>query len=331
MNSKKLSIIIPVYNVENYLVQCLESVYCQNIPLENYEVICVDDCSTDKSKEIIISYQKKYDNLILIEHSENRKLGNARNSGRAIAKGKYIWNVDSDDYIKENILEDILQTCEDYKLDVLVFNFYHASKESEKLNSDYPFINSEVHTGIDFINKHCLNNFGEISPVWSQVYKRDFLDQFAIYSPPNNLGEDAPYTFKALLLARRIKSITNCFYFYRLSQNSIGENFKFKPQPEHVYEKSFICTRDIYDIIKYIPQNELQIRKAYLGICKYLISIYPDYVFNMDKNDRQYFSFLCRVNFFKDLRIIRLSKKKEIFFYLFSIIIPVVGIKRFWN
>lgn len=95
----KLSIIIPFYNVKQYIAQCLDSVYRQDIPEEEYEVICVNDASPDHSRDIVLEYQKRHKNLVLIEHEHNKKLGAARNTGRSIARGKYIWNVDSDDYI----------------------------------------------------------------------------------------------------------------------------------------------------------------------------------------------------------------------------------------
>ena len=91
----RLSIIIPFYNVEKYIAECLDSVYNQDISEEEYEVICVNDASPDNSRNIVLEYQKKHSNLTLVEHEVNKKLGAARNTGRKIARGKYIWNVDS--------------------------------------------------------------------------------------------------------------------------------------------------------------------------------------------------------------------------------------------
>ena len=107
----RLSIIIPFYNVEQYIAECLDSVYQQNIPEEEYEVICVNDASHDHSREIVLEYQKLHSNLVLVEHEFNRKLGAARNTGRAVAKGNYIWNVDSDDKIELNCLGKLLRIC----------------------------------------------------------------------------------------------------------------------------------------------------------------------------------------------------------------------------
>ena len=105
---KRLSIIIPFYNVEQYITQCLDSVYAQDIPEEEYEVICVDDCSPDNSIAIVEEYAKQHSNLIIVRNKYNRKLGGARNAGMEVATGQYVWYVDSDDYISENCLAYLL-------------------------------------------------------------------------------------------------------------------------------------------------------------------------------------------------------------------------------
>lgn len=322
-----ISIVIPIYNVENYIIQCLDSVYTQNIPEHNYEIICVDDFSPDKSKEIVREYQKKHKNLTLIEHESNKKLGAARNSGRSVAKGKYIWNIDSDDYIKPNVLKELLQICEENDLDVLMFNFDHLRNYTEKLNQKFPFLDSPVLTGIDFINKYCINNFGEISPIWTQLYKNNFLNENNVYSPPINMGEDVPFTLKGLLLAKRIMAITKSCYVYRTNQNSLGGIIETKPNSIKVYEKCFACTRYIYELIQFIPKEEIAIKKSYLDVCKYTISLYPNYVRNFDKQELQIFRKLCRRQFWQEIKIFKLLGKKKSFSYLTTIIIPVFKIK----
>ena len=109
----RLSIIIPFYNVERFISECLDSVFDQDIPLSEYEVICVNDGSPDHSRDIVLQYMERFPNLHLIEHEKNKKLGAARNTGRTIAKGEYIWNVDSDDKIVPNCLSEMLKTCEE--------------------------------------------------------------------------------------------------------------------------------------------------------------------------------------------------------------------------
>ena len=132
MGEKRLSIIIPFFNVENYISDCLDSVFYQDVPFEDYEVICVNDGSPDRSREIVVDYMKRFNNLTLIEHDRNRKLGTARNTGREKAIGKYIWNVDSDDKIVPNCLGHLLEICEENDLDVLEFGSIRFSGEKRE-------------------------------------------------------------------------------------------------------------------------------------------------------------------------------------------------------
>ena len=103
-----LSFIVPVYNVSLYVEQCIRSLYAQNIPKDDYEVIVVDDCSPDNSKDIVIGLQSEFKDLKLISLKENVKLGSARNVGLQNATGKYIWFIDSDDYIQPDVLREIV-------------------------------------------------------------------------------------------------------------------------------------------------------------------------------------------------------------------------------
>lgn len=320
MWSPLISVIIPFYNVEQYIGQCLESIFNQNLPEEDYEVICVNDASPDNSREIVLEFQKKHSNLILVEHDINKKLGPARNTGRSVATGKYIWNIDSDDYIKPNSLSTILDNCIAEDLDVLIFNFDHCNNNIEKLNVAYPFTDTEVFTGIEFINKYCLGNFHEISPIWTQVYKREFLDVNEIFSPPINMGEDVPFTLKALLVAKRIRSITDSCYAYRLNENSLGGAIEVIPQAIKLYEKCFICTRYISDLLKFIPVNEEKIKNEYQLICKYILSLYPKYINRMTETERKRFRALAKKDIFLNWNLYRmmgLRNRLKYFKFLF--------------
>ncbi|MBQ7388081.1 MAG: glycosyltransferase family 2 protein [Paludibacteraceae bacterium] len=95
----RLSYILPIYNVEQYLAQCLDSIFSQNLPEDEYEVICMNDCSTDGSLKILKQYQSMNPHMQILTFEQNRGLSAARNEGVRIARGEYIWFVDSDDFI----------------------------------------------------------------------------------------------------------------------------------------------------------------------------------------------------------------------------------------
>ena len=130
----KLSIIIPVYNAEKYLKKCLESVFQQNLKLEDFEVICINDGSTDKTQQILEEFQKKYANIIL-ENQENFGEAISRNKAIFLSKGEYITFLDSDDYYDALTLSKALQIIASQNLDILYLKMNHISE-------DYQFIQS---------------------------------------------------------------------------------------------------------------------------------------------------------------------------------------------
>ena len=153
-----LSFILPCYNVENYIGSCLDSLFAQDIPEEEYEVICVNDCSSDCTEKIIRNYQEKYSIIRLFNHTMNKTAGGARNTWLENALGKYVWFVDPDDIIEPNVVRHLLNHCITGDLDILMFNHREINKDGNELSVKSTFINSEVDTGLTYINKFFENN-----------------------------------------------------------------------------------------------------------------------------------------------------------------------------
>lgn len=118
MNEPLFSIIIPVYNCEKYIKETLDSIFEQDF--NDYEVICIDDCSTDGSYDLLLAAQKKYENLKVIKNNVNMHQGAARNRGIEASKGKYLWFVDSDDLLEKNVLKNLSI----YLLSIQIFCFF---------------------------------------------------------------------------------------------------------------------------------------------------------------------------------------------------------------
>lgn len=217
-----LSYILPVYGVERYIAECLDSIYSQGLPESEFEVICVDDCSPDNSKEIIRSYQKKHANLILVEHSINKKSGGARNTGIKKAQGKYIWLIDPDDLIAPNAANRIIEECEKYNLDVLCFNFSIFSDKGKKPDSCFKQPIAVIN-GTSFLE----NVFGDkiiynLGYPWRAVYQRDVvLNNQIAFAENLSYGEETTFMAEVISSSEWVATITDDLYYYRQNETNV--------------------------------------------------------------------------------------------------------------
>lgn len=214
----RLSIIIPFYNVEQYIAQCLDSVYDQDIPEQEYEVICVDDCGPDQSRKIVERYANIHSNLRIVTYEQNRKLGGARNAGLDVAQGKYIWFVDSDDWIEKNIISRLLDIAEGNALDMLHFNhtiYPISSKETRCID------NTEVMTGTDMFFDTRFKWDIDLITAWCKLYRLQFLEDKGLRFAEHIMYEDNDYAIRAFAEAERVMHTREVVYHYRQNTESI--------------------------------------------------------------------------------------------------------------
>ena len=314
MERIRLSIIIPFYNVEQYIAQCLDSVYDQDIPEEAYEVICVNDASPDCSRDIVVEYQKKHSNLILVEHESNKKLGAARNTGRSVARGKYIWNVDSDDMIASNCLKAMLGICEKNDLDVLLFGCNQLVQGTLKNSTQQIWIDeSRVCSGLDFWNNQGLKHIKNISAVWVMMIKREFLDKKSVFSPPINMNEDVPYTYKTMLLSNRMMAINTPYYVYRVNEKALTGQFRKSPTAIMLYEDGFVCGKALFEVLKQIPIREKAIRRSIIQTIRYQILDDWKYFSVMNDDGCKQYGRLVISRGFSNLFLFRVLNRKQLF------------------
>jgi glycosyltransferase involved in cell wall biosynthesis len=225
LNDKySFSIIVPVYNVATFVEQCIRSLYNQDIPSTDYEVIIVDDCSTDNSKDIVLELQLEYQNLKLKSLSENSKVGSARNVGLHNASGKYIWFVDSDDFVQPNILKLFYEELEKDNLEILHFDYKVFNEKDEKL---YPYrVNYELATcsGTEFFFDSNELWWQKGVEAWRNVYRRSFLLENNFLFAERVMYEDVDYSFMIFAKAQRVKHINLSPYFYRDNSSSITKS-----------------------------------------------------------------------------------------------------------
>lgn len=219
-----ISIIVPVYNVENYLKECLNSLLNQDFDGE-YEIVCVNDGSTDNSLIILKEYEKLNDKIVLIDQ-ENKGLSGARNSGLKNAKGNYIMFLDSDDYLKnEKVLPLLYEEVEKNSLDFVVADFEYDYEDKSKnyriKRSDR--IKNKVMNGREFYDLG-IKTKSIMSIVVNKLYRRDFLIKNNICFLENAIYEDMEFTPKVYYLANKVKYIDEVIYMYRQREGSITSN-----------------------------------------------------------------------------------------------------------
>ena len=215
----RLSFIVPFYNVEPYIEECIRSLYDQNIPVEEYEVICVDDCSPDGSRTIVEKLQKEYPTLRLLTHTENKRQGGARNTGLREAKGQYIWFVDSDDYIKSNCLKGLLESAEREDLDILDFDF-----DSDFMKQAYRKNVKSFEMGVCSGTEYVFNTeYGGLwswrcSSVWGGLIKRELISDMQFREKVQ--FEDNDYALEMYARAKRLRHVPDKPYYYRVVDQS---------------------------------------------------------------------------------------------------------------
>ena len=233
----KLSIIVPVYNVSKYLSKCLDSLICQDIDNEDYEIIVVNDGSTDDSGEIARMFAGKYSNIILI-NQENQGLSGARNAGIKAAKGKYIQFVDSDDYLEPNVEKALVEKMEKENLDILRFNYQNVNEYYNVFipYKDYkPFVDyrDEITDGLTFLTER----------LGYACYAVQFMIKSELLKKEENLFkrgiyfEDTEWTPRIMTQADRVTSVDTVVYNYLLRDGSISRSISLEKKRKVVEDK----------------------------------------------------------------------------------------------
>ena len=217
--SLRLSFIVPFYNVEPYIEECIRSLYAQDIPWEEYEVICVDDCSPDGSRAIVERLQSEYPTLKLLTTPENLRQGGARNKGLDVAQGRYIWFVDSDDYIQYNCIKKLLTQAEEENLDILDFDFACDAALQSFRKNDQSFDMGPC-TGADYV--FCANYGGRWSwrcvCVGGGLIRREMISDLRFREKVQ--FEDNDFALLLYARANRLHHIPAKPYYYRVVANS---------------------------------------------------------------------------------------------------------------
>lgn len=248
MENPKVSVVIPIYNVERYLRQCLDSVITQT--LKDIEIICVDDGSPDNCGAIIDEYAQK-DNRIVAIHKENGGYGSAINYGFSIAKGEYVGIVESDDWIAPNMYELLYNKAIQTGSEIVKGAFWNVEDSVNDKKSISKFV-------VNLYNRHetfTLEEDPEIlsyfASIWSSVYKRDWLQKYNIKMVEDiKPYEDMPFLAEVFAHANQISLLPTPVYFYR--KDAVNSS----------------CNTVKRTIVNYIPQRA-RVRDIFINNNKY--------------------------------------------------------------
>ena len=274
---KKLSLIVPVYNVEKYLDKCLSSLVNQT--LKDIEIIVVNDGSPDNSQSIIDKYVKKYPNIVFSYKKKNGGLSSARNYGIKKAKGEYIGFVDSDDYVDLNLFESMYNEAKKENADVVGCQVKFDYKD----RSNYNEINKTIFNKSIVESPDILLEIKSYAP--NKIYKRDFWNNNK-FEFPNQFFEDSALIYNVLVSANKVCCIFDAFYHYnrtnetsitRIVDNRMYDIFKSCDSILNYYKNNnsyeiikdkvdYICIKHIiYRIKTYINANETKKLKEFIN------------------------------------------------------------------
>lgn len=243
-----LSILIPIYNVEKYLRQCLDSVVNQT--LKEIEIICINDGSTDGSLEIIKEFAKNDDRIVII-NKKNSGYGDSMNQGLKKAKGEYIGIVESDDWIELDGMEKLLNAAREHHADVVKANYYKFRTQPDGSERAQP--TSEISTLTVLTSDFDRRPLFRFAPaIWSAIYRRDFLTQNEInFLPtPGASYQDTSFNFKVWALAQDIVLLPAHFVHYRIDNvnSSINDPGKINfVVGEYAEIETFLTERGIFE------------------------------------------------------------------------------------
>lgn len=227
------SFIIPAYNASKTIVRCLDSIYKLSLNESDFEVICIDDCSSDNTINVINEYAESHSNITLLRQTENHRQGAARNRGVDIAKGKYIVFVDSDDESDCGVV-DALTLAENNDLDMVVLHCVNVNEKNEIIEREIVKIDG-VFTGIDLQIKY---PYWGTAP-WPYIYKKKFLNQVNYPFVEDVIFEDSDFVNVHLYYAKRMMFSAGCAYKMHYNASSTTHTQSFK----HVSDYLLLGTR----------------------------------------------------------------------------------------
>ena len=263
MRTKKFSIIAPVYNCQDYISRCIESVFNQGT--KDIELIIVNDGSTDNSKSILDEYAKE-NNLIKVIHKKNEGVSKARNDALDMASGKYILFLDVDDYIDNNYIKEINNIIQNYtKIELINFGFFSEVEDMDfnTLSRDEIKYKEKYYKDKKLIKKDFVDLWDNtmLYNIWNKVYVRKIIEDNKIRFPKSNWGEDVEFNRQYLNVINNMYNSNKCFYHYVRERNGAATK-KYK---ENLFE---IRKNEFKEFNEYFESWNVKKEKYYEFSCR---------------------------------------------------------------
>lgn len=341
----KLSFVLPCYNTGKYVIQCLDSLYQQCLHDEEFEIICVDDCSTDNTVSIIEEYALMHKQVKLVKHLSNLGSGGAYNTGIRVSQGEYIWFVDSDDYLNEGAAQFLLEVMDCESLEVIQFNLIPFSEngyfKDDKLRFNGNLRESTVVIdGVGYLSllSSFPGNYFNYMPVpaYRKIYRRSFILDNNLFFTPTTVGTDYLQNMQMLLCTRRMKHLNHDYYCFRINQAGVTKG-------RMTVNKMVFASNNYSMSCRCIKQSNLPytIKNKIISTIVASLNSYVSYLPLITLNEKKYF--ISQIQDRLDLINYVDSYKKRFFIrypfflYLFSFIVPpvmyqlLIKFKRIWR
>ena len=312
----KLSIIVTVYKAERYIEQCVRSFYQQDIPIDDYDVIIVDNKSPDKSIDIVRALQEEFSNLKIVRLPENHFAGGGRNAGLNEAKGEFVMFVDADDYLYPNVLGVLLREVYDDHLDFVHFDC--DALVNNNIESGTEIKTTEVMPGADLMFG-CGIPWQEHVVVWRKVFRRAFLEDNNFRFVEDIVFDDDDFAFRTYAKAQKTKHINLHAYVYRCNDTSASHTNVGYPR----IKCYMIQSAHLLQLIKQYEKTDLnpQLVPAMEGLIRFNLSESLHHYSKMvGKEKTQTRHFIKRV-FLKNIMLSRYVSKRKLFLLFLNPII----------
>ena len=284
----KVSVVLPIYNVEKYLPKCLDSIINQT--LKDIEIICVNDCSTDSCENIIKDYNKKDDRIKLINHDENQGLGFARNTGFNNSNADYVAFIDSDDFVSNDYIEHLYNTAKKYDADIVFTDniytvneskgyikpYYHNRLEKWKKDFKDKYLEGISNFDVSAIEKENTPEY-PLAVAWNKLYKKSFLKEKKLLYTKVRLAEDVDMFYRILANNPKMYYNHNSKYYYLQRSTSLAGSV-------HTAKKIPIAILEVFEnVFNYYKEN----KKELLIECNYYNFLSLMHTFNNYKADNK--------------------------------------------